>query len=156
MASYTLQANVAAPVETVFDVLTDHRGYAKITPLRGVEIEREGDPPPNGVGAIRVLKSIGPPIREEVVEYNRPTRFVYRLLSGAPVRDYVGTVELASHNGGTQIVYHVDSTPTVPVGGAIVTAVGKAMVGQLFKAIVKESERRAGSSSPGGGTPAAA
>jgi uncharacterized protein YndB with AHSA1/START domain len=48
----------AAPPQTVFDVLTDHRGYAEYTPLRRVELEREGDPPPNGVGAIRVLHAV--------------------------------------------------------------------------------------------------
>jgi uncharacterized protein YndB with AHSA1/START domain len=143
MASFTLKATVAAPPETVFDVLTDHRGYADITPLRSVKLEREGEPAPNGVGAIRVLGLVGPPIREETVEYQRPTRFVYRMLSGAPVRDHVGTVELSPSGGGTQLVYHVDTTPTVPVGGAVVASVSRLFVTQLFKAIVKESERRA-------------
>jgi uncharacterized protein YndB with AHSA1/START domain len=145
MASFTLKATVAAPPETVFDVLTDHRGYADITPLRSVKLEREGEPAPNGVGAIRVLGLVGPPIREETVEYQRPTRFVYRMLSGAPVRDHVGTVELSPSGGGTQLVYHVDTTPTVPVGGAVVASVSRLFVTQLIKAIVKESERRAAS-----------
>ena len=69
---------VAAPPETVFDVLTDHRGYAKITPLRKAELEREGEPAPNGVGAIRELSAVGPPLREEVLAYEpagaSPTR----------------------------------------------------------------------------------
>jgi uncharacterized protein YndB with AHSA1/START domain len=143
MASFTFKATVAAPPETVFDVLTDHRGYASITPLRSATLEREGDPAPNGVGAIRVLSLVGPPIREETIEYVRPAKFVYRLLSGAPMRDYVGTVELEPEAAGTKILYHVDTTPTVPVGGALVASISKLAVGQLFKAIIKESERRA-------------
>jgi uncharacterized protein YndB with AHSA1/START domain len=143
MARFIFQANVAAPVETVFDVLTDHRGYSKISAIRAVELEREGDPPPNGVGAIRVLKSVGPPLREEVIEYERPTRFAYRLLSGGPVRDHVGRVELAPHDGGTQIVWHLDTTPTLPVLGPVIAAVVRMVVGQLFNGTVKEAERRA-------------
>ncbi len=54
MANFTISSEIAAPVETVFDVLTDHRGYAKITPLRSSTLEREGSPDPNGVGAVRV------------------------------------------------------------------------------------------------------
>src|ERR1700761_7518598 len=94
MASFTLERRVNAPPEVVFDVLTDHRGYSKITPMRRVELEREGDPAPNGVGAIRVLHSVGPPLREEILVYRPPTRFAYTVISGAPLRDHMGTVEL--------------------------------------------------------------
>ena len=94
MASFTLVREVAAPPETIFEVLVDHRAYSSITPLRKSELEREGDPAPNGVGAIRVLSALGPPLREEVLTYEEPSRFSYTLLSGLPVRDHVGTVEL--------------------------------------------------------------
>ena len=110
---------MAAPPETVFDVLTDHRRYAEITPLRKAELEREGEPAPNGVGAIRVLSVVlGPPMREEVIAYERPRRFSYKLLSGLPVRDHVGTVELTADGGGTEVVYAVQTTPTLPLVGA--------------------------------------
>ena len=94
MASFTIVREIAAPPETIFEVLTDHRAYPSITPLRRSELEREGDPAPNGVGAIRVLGAVGPPLREEVLTYEAPSRFSYTLLSGLPVRDHVGTVEL--------------------------------------------------------------
>jgi uncharacterized protein YndB with AHSA1/START domain len=143
MASFTYQRQVAAPPETVFAVLTDHRGYAKLTPLRKAELEREGEPVPDGVGAIRRLSAVGPPLREEVLAYEPSTRFSYTLLSGLPVRDHVGTVELTPEAGGTRVVYAVRTTPTLPlVGGAVVAGV-KFGVGQLLSGIVKESERRA-------------
>jgi uncharacterized protein YndB with AHSA1/START domain len=125
MASFTLVREIKAPVEVVFDVLTDHRGYAAITPLRKAELEREGEPAPNGVGAIRVLHSVGPPLREEVLAYEPSRRFSYTVLSGAPIRDHVGTVELAPDGDGTQVTYAVRMTPTLPVGGAAVVAVVK-------------------------------
>ena len=59
MASFTFEREVAAPPQTVFDVLTDHRRYAAITPMRKSVLECEGEPPPNGVGAIRVLARSG-------------------------------------------------------------------------------------------------
>ena len=122
-------------------MLTDHRGYAAITPLRKVELERAGDPAPNGVGAIRVLHAVGPPTREEVLVYDRPRRFSYKLLSGAPVRDHVGTVTLEPDGAGTRVVYTISTTPTVPFGGAAVVAVAKVAVGRLLKSIVAEAER---------------
>jgi uncharacterized protein YndB with AHSA1/START domain len=143
MASFTYQRQVAAPPEIVFDVLTDHRRYTEITPLRKAELEREGEPPPNGVGAIRKLTAVGPPLREEVLAYEPGKRFSYKLLSGLPVRDHVGTVELTAEGGGTKVVYAVRTTPTVPLAGGAVVAVLKVGIGQLLGGVAKESERRA-------------
>lgn len=143
MASFTLEREIAAPPEVVFDVLVDHRRYAEITPMRKSVLEREGDPAPNGVGAIRVLHSVGPPLREEVLTYEPSTRFSYKLISGAPVRDHVGTVELTPSAGGTRVVYALKTTPTLPLGGAVVVAVVKQAIKQLLSGITKESERRA-------------
>jgi uncharacterized protein YndB with AHSA1/START domain len=143
VASFTYEREVAAPPETVFEVLTDHRGYAEITPLRKAVLERDGEPAPNGVGAVRVLSAVGPPLREEVIAYVPPTRFSYKLLSGLPVRDHVGTVELTPSGGGTRIVYAVRTTPTVPLAGGAVVAAVKVGIRQLLGGVAKESERRA-------------
>jgi uncharacterized protein YndB with AHSA1/START domain len=143
MASFTYQRHIAAPPETVFEVLTEHHLYAAITPMRKSVLEREGDPAPNGVGAIRVLTSLGPPLREEVVSYDPPTRFAYKLLSGAPVRDHVGTVELLPDGEGTKMVYAVKTIPTLPLVGAAVVGVVKQAIKALIKGITTESERRA-------------
>ncbi|HWM54676.1 MAG TPA: SRPBCC family protein [Solirubrobacterales bacterium] len=143
MASFTLVREIAAPPEAVFEVLTDHRGYAEITPVRKVEMEREGEPAPNGVGAIRVLHAVGPPLREEVIAYEVPTRFSYKLLSGLPVRDHVGTVELTPNGSGTKVVYAVRTHPTLPVAGVLVVAAIKQAIKQLLGGVAKKSERLA-------------
>jgi uncharacterized protein YndB with AHSA1/START domain len=143
MASFTYERQVAAPPETVFAVLTEHHLYAEITPMRKSVLERQGEPAPNGVGAIRVLTSVGPPLREQVIAYEPPSRFSYKLLSGAPVRDHVGTVELTPRDGGTRVVYAVRTTPTLPLVGGAVVAVVKRAIRVLLEGIVKESERRA-------------
>ena len=144
MASFRYVRQVAAPPETVFDVLTDHRRYTEITPLRKAELEREGEPAPNGLGAIRVLSAVpGPPMREEVIAYERPQRFSYKILSGLPVRDHVGTVELTPLDEGTQVIYAVHTTTTVPVAGFAVVAGVKQGIKSLLSGVAKEAERRA-------------
>ncbi|MFN8161686.1 MAG: SRPBCC family protein [Solirubrobacterales bacterium] len=148
MATFTLVRRTTAPPETVFEVYTDHRSFPDYTPLRRVELEREGDPPPNGVGAIRVLHGIGPAVREEVVTYEPPRSFSYRMLSGAPLEDHVGTVtiEPAEVEGrqGSRVAWAVDTTPTVPIGKGIVLAVAKRVVAGLVDGGIKEAERRSG------------
>lgn len=143
MASFTLVADVAAPPAVVFEVLSDHRGYAAISRVRSAELEREGDPPPNGVGAIRSLRSVGPPLREEIVEYEPNRRLVYKLLSGAPLRDHVGTVELAESGRGTRLSYRIDTTPTLPLVRGLTVRITRLAVKNLMDGVVKESERRA-------------
>ena len=144
MASFRYVRQVAAPPETVFDVLTDHRRYTEITPLRRAELEREGEPTPNGLGAIRVLSALpGPPMREEIIGYERPSRFSYKILSGLPVRDHVGTVELKPADGGTEVTYAVKTTPTIPLAGPVFMAILKKAIRDLIGGVAKESERRA-------------
>jgi len=143
VASFTFVREIKAPPETVFDVLTDHRRYAAITPMRKSVLEREGEQAPNGVGAIRVLSSVGPPLREEVVVYEAPERFSYKVLSGIPVRDHMGTVLLEPAAGGTKMTYAVRTTPTLPLAGAAVVGATKQAIKLLIRGIAIESERLA-------------
>lgn len=143
MASFTLVREIDAPPETVFDVLTDHRRYAEMTMLRRSDLEREGDPAPNGVGAIRTLHALGPPLREEVVAYQRPSRFSYKVLSGAPIRDHLGTAQIAADGSGAKLTYSVRMTPTVPLGGGLVVALVRRGIEQLLDGVTAEAERRA-------------
>lgn len=143
MASFTFVREVKAPPETVFDVLTDHRRYAEMTRLRKSELEREGVPAPNGVGAIRAVSAIGPPLREEVIVYEPPNRFSYKVLSGAPIRDHLGTVLLEPAAAGTKLTYAVKMTPTVPLVGGVVVGVTKLGIRQLLNGVSVEAERRA-------------
>jgi uncharacterized protein YndB with AHSA1/START domain len=144
VASFTLVREIAASPEVVFDVLTDHRRYAELTPLRRSELERVGEEDPNGVGAIRKLTAVGPPIREEVIAFERPARFSYKVLSGLPVRDHVGTVSLEANGAGTRMTYAVRTTPTVPLAGALVVMAVKRGITQLVNGASAEAERRAG------------
>jgi uncharacterized protein YndB with AHSA1/START domain len=143
VASFTFTREIKAPPEVVFGVLTDHRRYSELTPLRKSELEREGADDPNGVGAIRKLTAVGPPMREEVIAYEAPSRFSYTVLSGLPVRDHVGTVELTADGGGTKMVYSLRTQPTLPVVGPVVIAAIKQAIKGLIGGVAKESERRA-------------
>src|SRR5271154_1503542 len=105
MIEFTLTRTTSAPIEAVFDRLTDHANYKNVSPLRISELVRLGEPEPNGVGAIRRMGLVGPTQTEEVTVFERPTRFDYQLRSGLPVRDHTGTVELAKTGAGTHITY---------------------------------------------------
>lgn len=143
MATMDFSRNVAAPPETVWEVVADLRGMSAYTKFRKVELEREGDPPPNGVGAIRVLHLVGPPVREEIIAFDPPRRFSYRMLSGAPVKDHVGTIELSPSGSGTRMSYVVETTPTIPLVGGGLVAFLRRVIEDIAAGIASEAERRA-------------
>lgn len=143
MATLDFSRHVAAPPEVVWEVVADLRGMSDFTKFRKVEIEREGDPPPNGVGAIRVLHLVGPPVREEITAFDPPRRFAYRMLSGPPVRDHVGTVELSPSGSGTRMSYVVETTPTIPLVGGGLVAFLRWVIEDIAAGIAAEAERRA-------------
>ncbi len=144
MIEFTLRRTSTAPIETVFDAITDHRGIANcVWAVRRSTLDREGTPAPNGVGAVRRLVAVGPPIVEEIIEYEQPTRYAYKLLSGAPVRDHVGTVELRESGTGTEVTWHLRSTPKIPGLHLLLAPVLKRVINELLKGGVAAAERRA-------------
>lgn len=144
MTEFVHQDLIAAPPATVFEVLTDHRGYAKILPFRSARLERAGTPDLNGVGAVRALHLLGPPVREQVTVYEPPRRFAYKMLSGLPMRDYRGAVLLADAVGDqTDVIYTVNAGLPWPVPDFLTIPVSQIIVLTLLRGIKRESERRA-------------
>jgi uncharacterized protein YndB with AHSA1/START domain len=143
MIEFTLTRTTTAPIETVFDAITNHRGIADhVWAVRRSTLDREGTPAPNGVGAIRRIEAVGPPIVEEIIDYQRPVRYAYKMLSGAPVRDHVGTVELRETGTGTEVSWHLQSTPKIPGADWLLQPVLKRVIGELLKGSVNAAEGR--------------
>jgi len=90
----TSQTTVAAPIDTVWDALSNHSGISRWAPGLTVTMDRLGTADPNGVGAIRRIASPGPgpDIVEEVVTFEPPhllgdkAPFRNSLLRGTPAR----------------------------------------------------------------------
>ena len=57
----------------------------------------------NGIGAIRNINIRGAKARERLESIDPPNSFTYSMLSGAPVKAYLGTVNVVAQNGTTLI-----------------------------------------------------
>jgi uncharacterized protein YndB with AHSA1/START domain len=144
MTEFTLTRTTTAPIEAVFDTLTDHRGIANyVKAARRSTLDREGTPAPNGVGALRRIEAVGPAIVEEIIDYERPTRYAYKMVSGAPVRDHVGTVTLRQTGTGTEVSWHLRSKPKLPGLDFLLKPVLKRVIGELLNGAVDAAEGRA-------------
>ena len=146
MAKLTISHHIAAPPEAVFDTLTDASRYPDFTPIRRVEMEAEGEGAPDGIGAIRALHLLGPPVRERVLAHERPVRFEFEVLSGAPVRTYRGWQTFEPEGAGTRVVYSIELEPRVPGTGIAAVAAVRGAVQLLMRLADREARGRAAAS----------
>ncbi|HSP37816.1 MAG TPA: SRPBCC family protein [Frankiaceae bacterium] len=138
MNTYTFTHDVPVSPSVVWGVVSDHVGMARWTPLRRAEMEAGGAPDPNGVGAVRALHLVGPPIREQITAFEPDRRLAYRALSGLPARDYTGEVTLEPAGSGTRIRWTIAFTPIVPGAQFPVSAA----IRSAARALAKESTKR--------------
>jgi|ERR1700682_2682191 carbon monoxide dehydrogenase subunit G len=134
----TSQTTVAAPIETVWDKLSDHVGMSEWGPVT-VTMDKLGTADPNGVGAIRriALPGPGPDIVEEVVTFEAPNLFGYKALSGTPFPGYAGEVRLTPAGSGTHINYSVSTTASFPLVKAPLAVICQVLLRLLARASKK-------------------
>lgn len=143
MPGFVITKQIAAPLDTVFEVLTDHEGATAFTPGPvKFTLEKPGSPERNGLGAVRKITGAGPALREEVKRYEPSTGFSYSIISGAPVKNHRGDVDLEERAGGTFMTYRINFDAAAPLA-PILKGVMKVVVGQLVAGIIKTSEARA-------------
>ena len=142
--SFSSITKVLAPRAVVWAVMSDHVLYARWTPARGVTMERLGAPDPNGVGAIRVFDSGPVKVKEEVVAFDPPTRLVYRLASGLPVRDYRSVMTLEDDGDVTVLSWSSTFTARIPLTGGLFRRIMSRAVDRFAAGIKAEAESRAG------------
>jgi uncharacterized protein YndB with AHSA1/START domain len=137
----TSQTTVAAPIETVWDKLSDHVGMSQWGPFT-VTMDRPGTADPNGVGAIRRIASPGPgpDIVEEVVTFDAPHVLGYKALSGVPFPGYTGEVRLSEAGADTRIAWTLSTTASFPLVKAPLALISQTLLRFLVRASKKASK----------------
>jgi uncharacterized protein YndB with AHSA1/START domain len=119
MRSVHVTRTIPAPPEPIFDVLADHANYDRFRPIHGSELIRQGDPAPNGVGALRRIKVRPLVFDEEITAYERPTRLDYLIVKlNVPFKHDGGSITLTPEDDATRVDWRSSfSVPTPLVGG---------------------------------------
>jgi uncharacterized protein YndB with AHSA1/START domain len=77
MGAIRLERTLRAPIDGVFDLISDHADYKSFRGVTSSELTRPGDVEPNGAGAVRRI-AIGPiAFEEEITAFERPVRMDY-------------------------------------------------------------------------------
>ena len=119
MVSIFFQQRFDVPPDRVFAALTDHVGFGRALG-EDIRLEREGVPPPNGLGAVRAIHARGLTIREEVVGWEAARAMDYRVVSGAPLQNHRGEIRFAPDGAGTRVDYRIRFDWPWYLGGGLV------------------------------------
>lgn len=141
MEKIDISAHSAAPVERVWALLANARGWPEWAPFVTADLERQGSPQPDGVGAIRRFTYGKSVARECVVAFEPPHWLAYQLLSGLPVRDYRGDVTLQSTpDGGTALRWQAHFEPLIPGTGWLVRRRLEPFIGDVAQRLARRAE----------------
>src|SRR5262245_2993497 len=142
------KAHSKAPREAVWALVGVAEGWSRWGGWPSVEIRREGEPPPAGVGAIKALTSeTRKPVVsvEEITVFEPPARLGYKLIEGGlPLRDYQASITLEpAPDGGTDITWRSQFKPKVPLtGGMFRRALGR-FIQATAERLARQAERQA-------------
>lgn len=131
-----------APLETVWEVLSDHRGMPSWSRVSSVELDQKGSPDANGVGAVRVLKTGPIRVVEEITEFEPPESLAYRMTKGLPIKSWEGHVELVAAGDGTKVTWRIDMEPDMPAMGWALKRMARKLCEDLAEGLADEADRR--------------
>jgi uncharacterized protein YndB with AHSA1/START domain len=101
----TATATTRASAETVFALVADTESWSRWAAFDSAMLEHPGSPDRQGVGAVRRLTKGRVKNREEVVAYEPPHKFAYKLLEGLPLDDYLAEVTITRTGTVTTITW---------------------------------------------------
>jgi uncharacterized protein YndB with AHSA1/START domain len=142
MRTVHVTRTIAAPAEDVFDLLADHARYDRFRGIRGSDLLSEGNPPPNGVGAMRRVL-IGPlRFDEEITGYERPRKLDYLIVNiNSPLEHKGGHIRLSEEGGSTTVEWRSEFRVPVPVVGPAVELGWFIALRRGFHRVLEDVER---------------
>jgi hypothetical protein len=141
MARQRIEHRATTPAEpaTVYALLRAGATWPEWAPIDAFELEREGAGEPEGVGAVRVLRSGRVTGRDTIVELAENRRFSYTHASTLPVKNYRGDVDLEPVEGGTGIRWVSEFDPKIPGTGALMRRALDGFVARLVGGLAERA-----------------
>jgi uncharacterized protein YndB with AHSA1/START domain len=144
MARIELDKTLAAPIDEVFELLSDHAGYTRFRGFSHAELVRPGESEPNGVGALRRLATSGLRFEEEITAFERPTRMDYVIRKvNVPLKHDGGSIRLEPSGEGTRVHWTSTFTMPIPVVGGPMAAATAVAIKRGFGRLLDDIERQA-------------
>jgi uncharacterized protein YndB with AHSA1/START domain len=142
MRSVHVTRTIPGPPEPIFDLLADHADYDRFRAINASELLRDGDPPPNGVGALRSVKVRPLSFEEEITAYERPTRLDYLIVKlNAPLDHRGGSITLTPEGEATRVDWRSRFSVPTPLVGGLQELVWQPVLARGFRRVLEDVER---------------
>lgn len=142
MESIRVTRTIPAPAEAVFDLLAEHADYERFRPIHASALLRQGEPPPNGVGALREIKVRPLTFEEEITAYERPRRLDYLIVKlNVPFEHHGGSIRLSSEGDLTHVDWRSSFTVPTPIVGGLAELAWKPLLVRGFRRVLEDVER---------------
>ncbi len=143
MQTIVVKRTIKAPIEKVFDLLSDHANYKDFPGVKDSELVKKGKPHKNGVGAVREIDAGTAWFREEITAYERPVRMDYLITkSRPPMQHEGGSVRLEATAEGTEVTWSSTLRIRIPLVGGLVTRLVAPQLAKAFAGTLKNVEKR--------------
>jgi hypothetical protein len=141
--TYEVTAHSHASAEALFALVSDATSWPRWAgPIIGHgSWEREGTPPPGGVGAIRKVGRWPQFGREEVVVHAPPSHHAYTIVGGQPVRNYRADAWFTPDGDGTKIAWSATFEPRIPGTGPARAAFYRRLIGGFARRLAVYAEQ---------------
>jgi hypothetical protein len=152
MQQIEVREEIRAPLAKVFEALSDHERFFRGYGVKRSVVTTPGNTEKNGLGAIREIDASGIQFREEVVRFERPTRFDYQIRSMTmfgrklPMQHELGWLELSESGGVTKVVWRSRFTIGVPVIGDRIAKLMAPRARKAFGGLMRQAKHELESS----------
>jgi len=146
METINIKRTIPAPIDQVFELLSNHAGYSDFPGVKEAKLLQEGRSEPNGLGAIRRIGLGAVWFEEDITAFERPTRMDYRIKRSRPPIDHEGgSIQLRETDAGTEVTWTSTFRVKIPLLGRFLTPgaarMGEKAFGGMLKAVDKKLQQ---------------
>ncbi len=123
MKTVSVEKRLNIPLEELWPIAADFSRSP--SPDMTLEVIKDGDAQNYGVGCERLVREGRYVYHEKLVAVEPYSSYDYVMLSGAPVRNYAGRVEVAADGDGTVVRWSSSFEPAIPGTGWLIININK-------------------------------
>ncbi len=139
METVELKVYIHAPVEDVWEKLSDYEGYADLSDVREAKLLRPGEKERNGLGAVRRVNVMGVVFIEDITAFDPPRRLEYHVKKcSIPLKHKLGRMDLTPRGEGTEIHWTTIIEIPIPIIGGLMTKISRLITRDTFYNVLLE------------------
>ena len=141
METIDIVIRIRAPIERAWELLSDQEGYTFARQVKKAELLEEGRGNKNGIGAVLKIQAMGSTIVWEVVGFDPPHRFEYRITKfPLPFHHEIGSVELTPLDDSIDARWISRFEVPVPLAGRMLELIICRVFGKVHQSTLEQAK----------------